>query len=53
MDLFDRWFGGLEKPRWRENYDFKMYELQKRTGLSKEQLKKVAEAIHELDIIKL
>jgi hypothetical protein len=53
MGLFDLWFGGLEKPRWRENYDDKMYQLEKRTGLTKEQLKKVADAMQELEIIQL
>ena len=51
--VFDLWFGGNEKPRWRENYEMKMYQLEKRTGLNKEQLKKVADAIQELEIIKL
>jgi hypothetical protein len=52
-DLFDLWFGGVERPRWREEYEMKMYQLEKRTGLNKEQLKKVADAIQELEIIKL
>lgn len=52
-DLFDLWFGGADKPRWREDYDIKMYQLEKRTGLNKDQLKRVADAIQELEIIKL
>ena len=53
MDLFDRWFGGLEKPKWRENYDRNLSRLEYQTGLTKDQLKKVADAIQELNIIKL
>lgn len=52
-DLFELWFGGAKKPRWREEYEMKMYQLEKRTGLNKDQLSKVADAIHELEIIKL
>lgn len=51
--ILDLWFGAYEKPRWRENYENKMYQLEKKTGLNKEQLKKVADAMQELEIIKL
>lgn len=52
--ILDLWFGGYdEKPRWRENFDEQMYLLERKTGLTKHQLRKVADTMQELKIVKL
>jgi hypothetical protein len=53
MDLFQSVFSSFYKPRWREEFEYKMYDLEKRTGLTKYELKKVADALEELKIIQL
>lgn len=50
-DIFELWFGVDERPRWRDTFDDQMYQLERKTGLSREQLTKVADTLIELRII--
>jgi len=48
------WFGSQEEePKWKLEFEDRIREIQDRTGLSKGELRRVAEAIEYLKIIRL
>lgn len=52
-DLFELWFSANEKPKWRTEFEYNMSDIKRKTGLTKEQLNKVADVLEELRIIRL
>jgi hypothetical protein len=53
MGLIEDLFRSAERPKWREEFEYRMYELENRTGLTKDQLRRVADALEELKVIRL
>lgn len=51
-DIFEAWFG-KQKPRWKQEFEERVWEIEKKTGVSKKDLMKVAEALEQLRIIRL
>lgn len=52
--ILDIWFGGSgQRPKWRQEFDNRLWEIEKKTGLSEKELRKVADAFEELKIIRL
>lgn len=41
------------KPRWREDFEYKIREIEKKSGIKREQLLKLADVLEEMEIIRL
>ncbi len=53
LGVLESWFTVEEKPKWREEFETKMYKLEDQTGLTRKELLKVADAMELLKIIRL
>jgi hypothetical protein len=52
--MFEFLFPRFEpKPRWREEFELRIGDLELRTGMDRRELMKVADAIEQLKIIRL
>jgi hypothetical protein len=52
--MFDFLFPRFEpKPRWREEFELRIRDLEYKTGMDRRELIKVADALEQLNIIRL